>query len=85
MRYFIFSVSVHVLVISFIWVGFSVSQGNEKNSFTYLGDSVKGAENYRSSGPTHSLSKSSDVMLFDESSPAYFTPWLKMRDLNKPH
>ena len=82
MRDFLVSFFIHVLVISFVWVGFSVSQGHEQNSFAYLGELMAGVERYAQSGQP---SKPSDTMMLEESSPAYFAPWLRMRELNKPH
>ena len=85
MRYFLISIFIHILTISFVWVGFSVSAGPEQNSFTYLGELVAttGASSQR--GFSKGQLKLSDTKTFtEESSRAFFMPWLKMREVNKP-
>ena len=84
MRYFLISLFVHVLLFSFVWVGFSVSGGHEQNAFTYLGDVILPLEKPSSGSLSDSSRKSSDDAMFENSSSAYFAPWIKMRQLNKP-
>lgn len=78
-RYFIYSCMIHVLLISFIWIGFSASGVRPHNTFTYLGV-VQMEEDSDKRFSSHPL----DSNMFKESSPAFFAPWLKMRELSKP-
>ncbi|MBF0489832.1 MAG: hypothetical protein HQL15_04355 [Candidatus Omnitrophica bacterium] len=84
MRYFFISFLIHLLLLSFVWVGFSVSAGRSQNSFTYLGHLVtETGESFQKEALTQQ-SRVSDRMLFEESSTADSSPWLKLREMNKP-
>ncbi len=99
MRYFLISILLHVMVISFCWVGFSVPIGRDQNSFTYLGtlstigqtpsrgvlcfdSSQHGSKHGECAEPQYAPTKDFGTV---EESAAYFTPWLKMREVGKPH
>ncbi len=83
MRYFFISVLVHILVIRFFWVGFSVPVGRDQNSFTYLG-TLLSPEATKSDSTQSQQTKGFEAMGLEESESAFFTPWLQMRQVNKP-
>lgn len=77
------SVVVHFLLLSFVWVGFSVSKGSEQKAFTYLGEAVELESARRQSygvGPAGFSDLSADQGITLD--PA--RSWLKMRELDKP-
>lgn len=77
MRYFLVSILIHILLVNFIWVGFSVPSERKGTSFIYLGEMiapVQGGEQ----------KKQTNFVINDQDSSAFFSPWLKMRQLNKP-
>jgi hypothetical protein len=82
-KYLFLSILIHVLVLSFVWVGFSVPIPRNQNSFTYLGELVASQGNIGSNAAGQNDSDS-DAIIFGDRSPAYFTPWLKMRQVEKP-
>ena len=82
MKHFLISISIHVLIFSFVWVGFSIPIVRQHGSFTYLGGMVLHAED--PSGLDRNY-KSGDLTILGEPSAAFFTPWIKMRELDKPH
>jgi len=82
MRYFLISIGIHVLVLSFVWIGFSVPVGRGQNSFTYLGEMMDAPEGYQS--PSVSNEKDSTEAVVVGSSSDLFNPWLKMRQVDKP-
>lgn len=83
MRYFLISILLHVMVISFCWVGFSVPIGPDQNSFTYLGTLSTIGQTPGSGVWPYATTKGVGAGV--EESAAYFTPWLKMREVGKPH
>ncbi len=84
MRYFIISILAHILVVSFVWVGFSVPIGRGRNSFTYLGKSIALIQGPQEVRVSSQQVNGSEGMVFEQSSAAFFTPWLKMRQVDKP-
>ena len=82
MRYLFVALFIHILVLNFVWVGFSVPRGQEQNSFTYLGELVAGTEGNAPGSISNQQPKVFDV--FKEPSSAFFTPWIKMREVDKP-
>ncbi len=84
MRFFLIALLVHIGVISFVWVGFSVPKGSEQNSFTYLGDLVSFVKESSYGDSSKAPSKFSDTLMDEDSSSAFFVPWLKMRQIEKP-
>lgn len=77
----IFALFIHVLILSFVWVGFAVPLPRNEVRFYYSGPAPI----------TGDLSTASDLK--DNSRPgvmikspeaAFFLPWMQMRDLNKP-
>ena len=82
-RYFFVSFLVHILVISSSWAGFSVPMGRDQNSFTYLGTLLT-TEQTKSDSVGAQQTKGFEAMGFEESESAFFTPWLKMRQVDKP-
>jgi hypothetical protein len=81
MRYWIISTLIHGLLISFVWVCFSVPVAREQNSFTYLGQSIIQTEGGQALDRSM---KYSDEISVEKSSAAFFSPWIKMRELDKP-
>lgn len=80
MKPFIISIAVHVLLISFTWVGFSVSRGTEQKAFIYLGEKADGGSVYRASSMQVPVQVSDMRALGKDQSRS----WLKMRALDKP-
>jgi hypothetical protein len=80
MRYFLVALFIHLLVVSFVWIGFSTPSEHGSNSFTYIGGIA--AETKENSHK--SLSQPYESIIFKNSSAAFFEPWLRMRELNKP-
>ncbi len=76
-RYFLVSFLIHSFIISFVWIGFSAPGANRRNSFAYLG----GAQTQQAS----SKNVLYENIMLKEPSPAFFEPWIKMRDLSKPN
>lgn len=86
MRYFFISLVLHILVISFVWVGFFVPIGRDQNSFSYWGQGAAALkEGHNGQGLDQQMMKDADTLFSDDNSAAFFTPWLKQRQLNKPH
>ncbi|MBI3602489.1 MAG: hypothetical protein HY209_06320 [Candidatus Omnitrophica bacterium] len=83
MRYFFISILTHILVISSFWVGLSVPVGRDQNSFTYLG-TLLSPEQTKSDALQRQQVKGFEAVGFEESESAFFTPWLKMRQMDKP-
>ena len=83
MRFFIIALFLHLVVFSFVWVGFSVPRGSEKNSFTYLGDMVLSKDDSSKESDYKQSLKFADEV-FNNTSSALFAPWLKMRQVDKP-
>jgi hypothetical protein len=80
LRYFLVSFLIHVLVISFVWIGFSVPGAQQHSSLTYLSGAVPEMK-----GNAKEISgQLYDKGILLEESPAYFSSWLKMRQINKP-
>ena len=73
-----------MVIFSFCWIGFSVPVGSDQNSFIYLGDL---ANFQQSQSEAHSNNYKEDrySVLIQKSDAAFFNPWLKLRELNKPH
>lgn len=98
MRYLVTSIALHLVLISFCWVGFSVPIGPDKNSFTYWGALSAGGQAFGrsvwssvSSANSDSVMRVGETSTYDvsegmgESSSTYFSQWLKMREEDKPH
>ena len=83
MRYWVGSILIHILIVSFVWVGFSVSSPRQSGSLIYLGQMIAPTQGDQE-GVLEASSKGADTVMIDESSSALFGPWLKMRQLNKP-
>ena len=84
MRYLFVSIILHILIISFVWVGLSVPKGHEQNSLTYLGELMTEAGVSSHDKRLNQVPKASEAVIFEEPSSAYFAPWLKMRQVDKP-
>ena len=84
MRFFLTALFIHIFVFSFVWVGFSVPKGVEQNSITYLGDMASAIENSSHANDVSQVFKASDAKMIEDSSSAFFTPWLQMRQVEKP-
>ena len=84
MRYFFVSVVIHILVLSFCWVGFSVPSPKNQNSFTFLGGLIAQTQILQDSDGISQPSKGSDAIILPEASTAFFAPWIKMRQVDKP-
>ncbi len=84
MRYYLVSIFVHILIVSFVWVGFSVSSPRQSSSFAYLGQMIAPAQSDQENTLSVVSSKGMEEVMFNESSGAFFQPWLKMRQINKP-
>ena len=84
MRYFLISIFVHLLIVSFVWVGFSVSSPRQSGTFTYFGQMIAPSQPDQENVLSEVSSKGVEAVMNDESSSAFFQPWLKMRQLNKP-
>ena len=84
MRYFLISILIHILAVSFIWVGFSVPEARGQNSLIYLGGLIAPAQESQSNAPSNRQTKGFKEMVYQEPSAAFFTPWLKMRQVDKP-
>lgn len=77
------SVVIHFLLISFVWVGFSVSKGSEQKAFTYLGE-VAEVESVRGHSYGSDSAAFSDLNAYQGLKADPARSWLKMRELDKP-
>lgn len=84
MRYLVVSMFVHVLVLSLIWVGFSIPAPQVGSLFFYLGEEMTSLPLGLENGVKVDQGKVVDSLVVDEPSSAFFKPWIKMRELNKP-
>ena len=65
MRYLFISFLLHVLLFIFVWVGFSVSEGREQNTFTYLGGSLSTTEKWPHEEFSNQPLKASEAVEFE--------------------
>lgn len=75
------SIMVHAFVLTFVWVGFSVPNPRESVRFYYTGSSLPREEVYAPAATDKALERA----VADPYPGAYFTGWIGMRDINKPH
>ena len=75
------SIAAHVLVLTFVWVGFSVPNPRESVGFYYTGSSLPREEVYA----TAATDKVVERAVADPYPGAYFVGWLSMRDIDQPH
>ncbi len=75
------SVSAHALILTFVWVGFSVSMPQGAVGFYYIGSSLP-PEGVR---PIAALDRTVEGASVDPYPAAYFPSWINMRDVDKPH
>ena len=75
------SVLMHVVLLTFVWVGFSTSIPREPIGFYYTGSSVPPEELRASIVSDRTVAGA----VADPYPAAYFAPWINLRDVNKPH
>ena len=82
LKFFLIAAVIHVLVISVVWVGFSVPLPRNEVMFFYNGSLASGGEiGQESRGPKEG---DHQKILWKTREAAFFAPWLQMRDLDKP-
>ena len=74
------SAAVHVLVLTFVWVGFSVSMPQGAVGFYYTGSLLPP----RGVRTVAAVDKAVQSAAADPYPAAYFSPWIKMRSVDKP-
>lgn len=74
------SMMVHILALTFVWVGFSVPNPRESVRFYYTGSSLP-REGVHAPAATD---KAVERAVADPYPGAYFAGWLGMRDVDKP-
>ena len=75
------SVIAHILVLTFVWVGFSVPNPRESVGFYYTGPSWPTQEVRAPAAEDKALERA----VADPYPGAYFVGWLGMRDIDQPH
>jgi hypothetical protein len=73
-RSLITAVLIHIVLISFIWVGFRVPLPKDDVKFYYGGSTV----------PEEIVTGEQTSINIKSQEGAVFSPWIKMRELNKP-
>ncbi|MBI3314770.1 MAG: hypothetical protein HYZ86_02340 [Candidatus Omnitrophica bacterium] len=79
----VLSLIAHILVLMFVWVGFSVPNPRESVRFYYTGPSWP-AQEQEVRAPA-AADKALERAVADPYPGAYFTGWLGMRDIDQPH
>jgi len=79
-RLIIITVFIHVLVLSFVWVGFPVPLPREGVEFYYSGSFMPEAV----SGPPAMEKKAGGEPVLKTMEAGFFAPWIQARDLDKP-
>ena len=74
------SVSAHALILTFVWVGFSVSMPQGAVGFYYTGSSLP-PQGVR---PVAAVDRVVEGASADPYPAAYFPSWINMRDVDKP-
>lgn len=75
------SMMVHILALTFVWVGFSVPNPREPVGFYYAGSSLPREEVYAPAATDKVVERA----VADPYPGAYFAGWLGMRDIDQPH
>ena len=70
----------HAFVLTFVWVGFSVSNPREPIGFYYTGSSLPAQEVHVPAATDKAVERA----VADPYPGAYFVGWLGMRDVDKP-
>ena len=83
-RYLLISIATHLLILNLIWVGFSVQLPRNKSVFIYLGESIASAKDIYGDVLVDGAKDNSTAEAIVEPSAAFFSPWIKMREVNKP-
>ena len=71
---------VHLILLSFVWVGFPVGLPVQRVEFAYSG-SIVPAEDFADQPPPVVASGAISVKTQES---AFFAPWVQMRDITKP-
>ena len=74
------SVVIHVFILTFVWVGFSVPLPRASVAFYYTGSSLPAEEVHASAIADRVV----DRAAADLYPAAFFTPWIDMRSIDKP-
>ena len=74
------SVAAHALVLTFVWVGFSVSMPQGAVGFYYTGSSLP-PQGVRAAA---AVDRAAQGAWADPHPAAYFPSWIDMRDVDKP-
>ncbi len=75
------SIFIHIIILNFVWVGFSVPSTRQSNTFIYLGE-ILGSQIQSDSSRIKANGFNENMQR--EISSASFAPWVKMRQVNKP-
>jgi|GEM_PF-2753897 len=75
------SMIAHVLVLTFVWVGFSVPNPREFIGFYYTGSSLPAQEVHAPAATDRAVARA----VADPYPGAYFVGWIGMRDIDQPH
>ena len=74
------SAAAHALVLTFVWVGFSVSTPQGAVGFFYTGSSLP-PQGVRAVAAVDRAAQGASI---DPRPAAYFSPWINMRSVDKP-
>lgn len=84
MKFVLISIIFHVLIINFIWVGFSVSTVKKNSVFVYLGETIAPNQADQENSVEKKQNEALHLNHVVDDSATFFVPWLKMRQVNKP-
>ena len=74
----------HLVMLSVVWVGFSVPNPRPPATFIYEGALAAGGDTGSTAEEVWQKSKTSDQFTFDHFEASYFNHWIQIRGLSKP-